>query len=140
MRRGSIRRCRRCSTDLQQRGLLRSTLVVAIGEFGRTPRINDKAGRDHWEHCYTALIAGGGVRGGQVIGESDAPRRTARMSPGDARGSGGVDPCTRSASPANSSATLGINIGGHVIRGVVLNDVGDAMQLTVNGNSTRISV
>ena len=58
--------------DLQQRGLLRSTLVVAIGEFGRTPRINDKAGRDHWEHCYSALIGGGGVRGGQVIGESDA--------------------------------------------------------------------
>src|SRR5204863_5970208 len=40
--------------DLHQRGLLNSTLVVAVGEFGRTPRINDKAGRDHWEHCYSA--------------------------------------------------------------------------------------
>ncbi len=59
-------------TDLRQRGLLATTLVVAIGEFGRTPRINDKAGRDHWEHCYSALAAGGGVRGGRVIGESDA--------------------------------------------------------------------
>jgi hypothetical protein len=58
--------------DLQQRGLLNTTLVIAVGEFGRTPRINDKAGRDHWEHCYSALVAGGGVRGGRVIGESDA--------------------------------------------------------------------
>jgi hypothetical protein len=59
-------------TDLQERGLLATTLVVAIGEFGRTPRINDKAGRDHWEHCYSALLAGGGIRGGRVIGASDA--------------------------------------------------------------------
>jgi uncharacterized protein (DUF1501 family) len=58
--------------DLARRGLFDSTLVVAVGEFGRTPRINDKAGRDHWEHCYCALAAGGGVRGGRVIGESDA--------------------------------------------------------------------
>jgi hypothetical protein len=57
--------------DLRQRGLLESTLVLAIGEFGRTPRINDKAGRDHWEHCYSALVAGGGVRGGRVVGQSD---------------------------------------------------------------------
>jgi hypothetical protein len=58
--------------DLRDRGLLSSTLVIAMGEFGRTPKINDKAGRDHWEHCYSALVAGGGVRGGQVLGESDA--------------------------------------------------------------------
>ena len=58
--------------DLHQRGLLASTLVVAVGEFGRTPRVNDKAGRDHWEHCYSALLAGGGVQGGRVVGESDA--------------------------------------------------------------------
>ncbi len=58
-------------TDLRERGLLDSTLVVAVGEFGRTPRINEKAGRDHWEHCYSALLAGGGVRGGRVVGESD---------------------------------------------------------------------
>jgi hypothetical protein len=58
--------------DLAERGLLASTLVVAVGEFGRTPKVNDKAGRDHWEHCYSALVAGGGIRGGQVIGASDA--------------------------------------------------------------------
>ncbi|HKA06987.1 MAG TPA: DUF1501 domain-containing protein [Gemmataceae bacterium] len=57
--------------DLRDRGLLKTTLIVAIGEFGRSPKINDKAGREHWEHCYSALIAGGGVRGGQVVGESD---------------------------------------------------------------------
>jgi hypothetical protein len=58
--------------DLQERGLLRETLVVACGEFGRTPKINNKAGRDHWEHCYSALLAGGGIRGGQTVGASDA--------------------------------------------------------------------
>src|SRR5262249_3144408 len=58
--------------DLKARGLLEQTLVLAVGEFGRTPKINDKAGRDHWEHCYSALIAGGGVCGGRVIGSSDA--------------------------------------------------------------------
>jgi uncharacterized protein (DUF1501 family) len=58
--------------DLDQRGLLDETIVVAIGEFGRTPKVNAKAGRDHWQQCYSALIAGGGLRGGQVIGESDA--------------------------------------------------------------------
>jgi uncharacterized protein (DUF1501 family) len=47
-------------------------VVVAVGEFGRTPKINAKAGRDHWERCYSGLIAGGGFRGGQVIGESDS--------------------------------------------------------------------
>jgi hypothetical protein len=57
--------------DLQDRGLLESTLVVAIGEFGRTPKINDRAGRDHWNNCYSALLAGGGVRGGHVVGASD---------------------------------------------------------------------
>ena len=58
--------------DLKERGLLAQTLVLAVGEFGRTPKINDKAGRDHWEHCYSALIAGGGIAGGRVIGASDA--------------------------------------------------------------------
>jgi uncharacterized protein (DUF1501 family) len=58
--------------DLDQRGLLRETIVVAVGEFGRTPKINEKAGRDHWQQCYAALVAGGGLKIGQVIGESDA--------------------------------------------------------------------
>jgi hypothetical protein len=57
--------------DLEARGLLDSTLVVALGEFGRTPRINRSGGRDHWPDCYTAVFAGGGVRGGTVLGASD---------------------------------------------------------------------
>jgi hypothetical protein len=58
--------------DLRQRGLLGRTLVVVVGEFGRSPKVNAMAGRDHWEHCYSALLAGGGVRGGRVVGSSDA--------------------------------------------------------------------
>lgn len=58
--------------DLDSRGLLESTLVVAMGEFGRTPRINNDGGRDHWPDCYTVLFAGGGVRGGAVYGSSDS--------------------------------------------------------------------
>ena len=57
--------------DLEERGLLDTTLVVWMGEFGRTPKINADAGRDHWPGCYSVLLAGGGVRGGQVIGASD---------------------------------------------------------------------
>jgi hypothetical protein len=57
--------------DLDQRGLLDSTLVVAWGEIGRTPRINQDAGRDHWPYVFSAAFAGGGVQGGRVIGSSD---------------------------------------------------------------------
>jgi hypothetical protein len=57
--------------DLASRGLLESTLVVQMGEFGRTPKINNNAGRDHWPDCYTVALAGGGIRGGQVHGASD---------------------------------------------------------------------
>jgi hypothetical protein len=56
---------------LSQRGLLGSTAVVVTGEFGRTPKINARAGRDHWPRAFCVLMAGGGVRGGQVIGGSD---------------------------------------------------------------------
>ncbi|HYT93595.1 MAG TPA: DUF1501 domain-containing protein [Gemmataceae bacterium] len=100
--------------DLRQRGLLETTLVVAVGEFGRSPRINNAAGRDHWEHCYSALIAGGGVRGGRVVGESD--RR-------------GERPHERPLTPADlaatihhaagitteQAATLGVAVNGRVI-------------------------
>jgi hypothetical protein len=58
--------------DLDDRGLLESTLVVAAGEFGRTPKINGNAGRDHWPDCYTILLAGGGIKGGQAYGSSDS--------------------------------------------------------------------
>lgn len=57
--------------DLESRGLLDQTLVLMLGEFGRTPKINPGRGRDHWGPCFFGLFAGGGVRGGQVIGKSD---------------------------------------------------------------------
>lgn len=57
--------------DLDDRGLLDTTLVVWVGEFGRSPRINNLAGRDHWPQCYPAVLAGGGVRRGAVCGASD---------------------------------------------------------------------
>jgi Protein of unknown function (DUF1501) len=57
--------------DLKQRGLLDTTLVVAMGEFGRTPQLNPRGGRDHWPGVWSILFAGAGVRGGQVIGSSD---------------------------------------------------------------------
>jgi hypothetical protein len=78
-------------TDLRERGLLRTTLVLAFGEFGRSPKINDKAGRDHWEHCYSALVAGGGVHGGRVVGSSDAR---------------GEKPHDRPVTPADLAATV----------------------------------
>jgi uncharacterized protein (DUF1501 family) len=57
--------------DLEQRGMLDETLVVWMGEFGRTPKINKNASRDHWPNCYSVLLAGGGVKGGFVHGKSD---------------------------------------------------------------------
>lgn len=57
--------------DLDQRGLLDETLVVAVGEFGRTPKINKNGGRDHWGHVFSFVLAGAGVSGGQVYGASD---------------------------------------------------------------------
>jgi uncharacterized protein (DUF1501 family) len=57
--------------DLSHSGLLDDTLVIVTGEFGRTPKINPDAGRDHWGPANTALFAGGGVRGGRVIGATD---------------------------------------------------------------------
>jgi hypothetical protein len=58
--------------DLQARGLLDETLVVVMSEMGRTPRVNGNGGRDHWTFCYGMFMAGAGIRGGSVVGESDA--------------------------------------------------------------------
>jgi len=57
--------------DLSQRGMLDNTLVANLSEFGRTPKINPAGGRDHWPQCWTVYFAGGGVKGGRVIGKSD---------------------------------------------------------------------
>jgi hypothetical protein len=77
--------------DLSLRGLLDSTLVIALGEFGRTPRVNGAAGRDHWPFCYNALLAGGGARGGFVYGSSDSL---------------GAYPDSNPVTPADMAATL----------------------------------
>src|SRR5579862_5119827 len=72
--------------DLQQRGLLSETLVVAIGEFGRTPRINGNGGRDHWGHVFSFAMAGAGIRTAQVYGSSDkdgAYPKTNKLEPQD---------------------------------------------------------
>jgi uncharacterized protein (DUF1501 family) len=58
--------------DLSERGLLETTLVIVTGEFGRTPRINKDAGRDHWGPAFTVSLGGGGIKGGRVVGKSDA--------------------------------------------------------------------
>jgi uncharacterized protein (DUF1501 family) len=82
--------------DLAQRGLLDETLVVCLGEFGRTPKISSNAGREHWAACQTVVFAGGGVRGGQVVGSSD---RIAAY------------PATRPVSPSDLAATLYHTLG-----------------------------
>jgi hypothetical protein len=101
-------------TDLRQRGMLESTLVIAVGEFGRTPRINDKAGRDHWEHCYSALVAGGGTRGGRIVGESDQRAERIRDRP--------LTPADLAATihhavgiTSEMAQTLGVAVNGRVI-------------------------
>ncbi len=77
--------------DLHQRGMLDTTLVVVTGEFGRTPNINKYGARDHWPACFSALLAGGGVPGGTVVGASDKQ---------------GGQPADRPVSPAEFAATL----------------------------------
>ena len=57
--------------DLHQRGMLDDVLVYCAGEFGRTPMMNGHAGRDHWSNCFTTMLAGGGLKGGQVVGASE---------------------------------------------------------------------
>ncbi|MBL8819076.1 MAG: DUF1501 domain-containing protein [Planctomyces sp.] len=91
-------------SDLDDRGLLDSTLIVATGEFGRTPQINKDAGRDHWPDCYTVLLAGGGVEGGAVYGSSDST---------------GAYPETDPVTPADLAATIywrfGLDSHNHIL-------------------------
>jgi len=77
--------------DLQTRGLLETTLVVAVGEFGRSPKITNRAARDHWPRCYSSIWAGAGIAGGRVIGQSD-PR--------------GEDPITHPITPLAMGTTI----------------------------------
>jgi hypothetical protein len=100
--------------DLDERGLLATTLVVAIGEFGRTPKINDKAGREHHSLCYSALVAGGGVAGSRVVGSSDK------------RGERPVDVAF---TPADLGATIltRLGIGTAELTAINVNPVGDVI-------------
>jgi uncharacterized protein (DUF1501 family) len=82
--------------DLHQRGLLKDTLVVCMGEFGRTPKINALAGRDHWPNTGCALFAGAGVPGGQVVGTTDKQ---------------GGEPKDRKISPQDIATTLYRKLG-----------------------------
>ena len=68
-------------TDLESRGLSDKVLLIITGEFGRTPRINKNAGRDHWGNLCTLALAGGGLKMGQVIGESDRKVSVPAQSP-----------------------------------------------------------
>jgi uncharacterized protein (DUF1501 family) len=101
-------------SDLDRRGLLKTTLVLALGEFGRTPKINDKAGREHHPQCYGALVCGGGVVGGRVIGESDAKAEKPKENP--------LTPADLCATVHHAvgitselSASLGVSTSGRVI-------------------------
>jgi hypothetical protein len=67
--------------DLQQRGMLSSTVVLCMGEFGRTPQINGKAGRDHFARAWSAVLGGGGIRGGRAIGKTSADGSTVESDP-----------------------------------------------------------
>src|SRR5947208_2313782 len=82
--------------DLSARGLLTNTMVVSTGEFGRTPKVNPAGGRDHWPGCWTMMMAGGGIKGGQVIGASDDI---------------GATPKDRPTTPAQVAATIYQSLG-----------------------------
>jgi hypothetical protein len=91
-------------SDLNANGLLSKTLVVVLSEFGRTPRINDGGGRDHWARVFSAFMAGGGIKGGSIVGASDE---------------NGMDPAERPVKPFDLHATichaLGIDLNREII-------------------------
>lgn len=110
--------------DLSDRGLLDETLVVVMSDFGRTPRVNGNAGRDHWTFCYTAMLAGAGVRGGTVYGASDSQAAYVKdlpVSTGDICASIyhclGIDP--EMTVPDRSGRPMPIAHGGRAIREIL---------------------
>jgi uncharacterized protein (DUF1501 family) len=110
--------------DLEDRGLLDSTLVIVMGEMGRTPRINKNAGRDHWPQCGFSLLTGGGVRAGMVHGSTDriaAYPKDHPVTPGDLVATVyhllGVDPAATV--PDQTGRPIGIAHGGEPIHAIL---------------------
>jgi hypothetical protein len=110
--------------DLANEGLLDETLVIAMGEFGRTPKLNTRGGRDHWPRVFSVVMAGGGVRGGQVIGASDRVGESPHdqpVTPADLAHSIytllGVDPSLEL--HTSDGRPVPVNQGGQFIRGLV---------------------
>lgn len=111
-------------SDLVERRMLDDTLVIVMGEFGRTPKINAAGGRDHWPRVFSVVLAGGGVPGGQVIGSSDAIGESPRdqpYSPNDLARTIytllGIDPDTELMTPSGRPVT--INRDGQLIRQLI---------------------
>ena len=111
-------------SDLADRGLLDETLVIAMGEFGRTPKINAQGGRDHWPRVFSVVLAGGGIRGGQVIGASDRTGESPAdqpVTPADLAFSLytllGIDPHQELITPEGRPVPL--NQGGQMIQGLI---------------------
>jgi uncharacterized protein (DUF1501 family) len=109
--------------DLKERGLLDSTMVVWMGEFGRTPRVNPRTGRDHYPRVFNAAVSGGGVKGGQVIGASNKDGSAVATNPVQPADlfcsickSMGVDPRIENISPLGRP--MKIVDGGSVIDGL----------------------
>jgi hypothetical protein len=101
--------------DLAERGLLEETLVVVMGEFGRTPKLNTAGGRDHWPRVFSVALAGGGIRGGQAIGRSDER---------------GESPAEGAVTPADLAATIFTLLG-----------IDSALELhTADGRPVRVSI
>ncbi|HXG10021.1 MAG TPA: DUF1501 domain-containing protein [Gemmataceae bacterium] len=107
--------------DLSERGLLNETLVIAMGEFGRTPKLNSRGGRDHWPRVFSVVLAGGGVKGGQVIGGSDRV---------------GESPSDRPVTPADLAHTIYTLLGVDPSREIYTAD-GRPVQINQGGQTIR---
>jgi uncharacterized protein (DUF1501 family) len=107
--------------DLQARGLLDETLVVVMGEFGRSPRINPAGGRDHWGSCFSVVTAGAGIGGGQIIGASDPL---------------GATPASRPVRPPDLAATI-FHLLGLDPAGEFIDPLSRPRRLTDNGRPLR---
>jgi uncharacterized protein (DUF1501 family) len=108
-------------SDLGERGLLDDTLVVVMGEFGRTPKLNTRGGRDHWPRVFSVVMAGGGIKGGQVLGASDAV---------------GESPKDRPVTPADLANTMYTLLGIDPAKEIFTSD-GRPVQVNQGGQTIR---